>query len=65
MDFGFSDVIVEEQGFKTFTTFHGTPVFSSDEMFKLLGTKSKEGFVDLYENDLICFELAKDELLTD
>ena len=56
IDFGFSMVVREECGSKTLTSFHGTPTFVSREMFRLFSAKEyKEGFVDLYYNDLFCF----------
>ena len=60
IDFGFSDVIQEECGFKTLTSFHGTPTFASEEMLQLLCGSFKEGYVDLYHNDLICFKETKE-----
>ena len=56
IDFGFSDVVREECGFKTLTSFHGTPTYASREMLKLFSLEYKEGYVDLFYNDLICFK---------
>ena len=56
IDFGFSDVVREECGFKTLTSFHGTPTYASREMLKLFSLEYKEGYVDLFYNDLVCYE---------
>jgi serine/threonine protein kinase len=42
IDFGFSLIVPEDQGFKSSTTFHGTPAFVSREMFQLFNVKSSE-----------------------
>ena len=60
IDFGFSDIITEDLGLKTYTFFHGTPSFVSKEMMKLLFSEPKYGYVDLYYNDLVCFQLVKE-----
>jgi serine/threonine protein kinase len=59
IDFGFSEVIAEECGLKTLTSFNGTPTFVSDEMMKLFSVQYKEGFVDLYHNDLVGFQQTR------
>ena len=52
IDFGLSNIIKEEVGFKTFTSFSGTVRFSSEEMKKLYVLQEK-GYVDLYHNDAV------------
>ena len=60
IDFGFSRVVREECGFKTLTSFKGTPTFVDREMLKLFTAKGrKEGLVDLFYNDLFCFKNAE------
>ena len=60
IDFGFSRVVREECGFKSLTSFKGTPTFMSGEMLQLFSSKeNKEGFVDLFYNDLFCFQNAE------
>jgi serine/threonine protein kinase len=58
IDYGFSAVIAEERGFKTYTEFKGTPQYSSKEMLKLFSVESKWDYVDLYYNDLHCLQKA-------
>jgi serine/threonine protein kinase len=54
IDFGFSDAITEDCGYKTLTTYRGTPQFVSKDMLKLILVDVIEGYVDLYHNDLTC-----------
>lgn len=54
IDFGLSKIISEDCGFKTYTSFRGTPTFVSEPMLDLLGPSNKSNFVDLYYNDLVC-----------
>jgi serine/threonine protein kinase len=54
IDFGFSDAITEECGYKTLTTYRGTPQFVSKDMLRLFSVDFIEGYVDLYHNDLAC-----------
>lgn len=56
IDFGFTTVVKEEVGIKTFSCYRGTPAFCSEEMIKLLGLKESAGFVDVYYNDAHCLE---------
>ena len=56
IDFGLSKIIREEIGFKTYTSFRGTPTFVSEAMLNLLGVKNRWDFVDLYFNDLVCLQ---------
>ena len=63
IDFEFSDIIKEEPGYKTLTSFHGTPLFISADMLKLFQyDSSKEAYVDLYYNDLVALFSTRDEL---
>jgi serine/threonine protein kinase len=59
IDFGFSEGLKEECGYKTFTSFRGTPKYVSPEMLKLFSIECKLSFVDLYYNDLVCFHNAR------
>ena len=54
IDYGFSEIIEEEVGFKTLTRFHGTAQFASREMVALFakGNDAKDS-IDLYFNDLV------------
>jgi serine/threonine protein kinase len=56
IDFGFSNIIPQMCGFKTYTEFKGTPQYSSKEMLKLFSVESKWDYVDLYYNDLHCLQ---------
>ena len=54
IDYGFSEIIEEEVGFKTLTAFQGSPQFISREMMTLFGKgDSIKDYVDLYFNDLV------------
>ena len=55
IDYGFSEVIKEEVGFKTLITFRGTTQFISQQMMALFPKKREliQGYVDLYYNDLV------------
>jgi serine/threonine protein kinase len=56
IDFGLSKLIAEECGFKTYTSFRGTPNFVSEAMLNLLGPGNNWDFIDLYYNDLVCLQ---------
>ena len=59
IDFGLAEIIAEECGEKTYTSFNGTPSFVSKEMLKLFNKDKEFGYVDLYYNDLVCFQKTK------
>jgi len=52
IDYGFSNILQEEKGYKTLTSFQGTPNYVSKEMLKLLKEGEGKIFIDLYFNDL-------------
>jgi serine/threonine protein kinase len=56
IDFGLSKIIADDCGFKTYTSFRGTPNFVSESMLNLLGVSQKWDFIDLYYNDLVCLQ---------
>jgi serine/threonine protein kinase len=56
IDFGLSEIIKEERGFKTFCSFRGTPNYCTSEMISLMG--KSYGDVDLYYNDAYGLEAA-------
>jgi serine/threonine protein kinase len=62
IDFGLSKVIEEGIGFKTFTSFRGTPQYVSKEMLKLFSIERRSGYVDLYYNDLIGLKTTLEQL---
>jgi serine/threonine protein kinase len=51
IDFGFSNIIKEEIGIKTESSFAGTLNYCSPEMKAIYSVKSARSFVDLYFND--------------
>ena len=53
IDYGFSDLIAEPIGYKTFTGFQGTPNFVSKDMLNLFSVDDKKDYIDLYYNDLV------------
>lgn len=55
-DFGISQPVLEKVGYKTETTYSGTPNFMSGEMAEL--SLQKSGFVDLYYNDMHCLAVS-------
>ncbi len=59
IDFGLSQLIKEERGFKTLTFFCGTPKYVHSEMLCLLSIDEILGYVDLYYNDLVCLSRVK------
>lgn len=62
IDFGLSEIIEENCGFKTFTNFIGTPKYTSKEMRQLLAVDSLGDYVDLYYNDLVGLQTTIKEL---
>lgn len=52
IDMGFADLVEEECGFKTLTSFQGTLNYVSPEMSSILYRRMEKGLVDLYYNDL-------------
>ena len=56
IDFGFSEIIKEGRGFKTFSVFKGTPNFTSPEMLSIMNEEAS--FVDLYYNDAFGLNLT-------
>ena len=56
IDFGFAEVLAEECGFKTMTSFRGTMFYTSPEMRKLY--LNVAGWVDLYYNDLFGLQMS-------
>ena len=50
IDFNCSSIVSEKPGFKTLTTFKGTPDICSEEMFRLFN-QNYYGHVDLFYND--------------
>lgn len=63
IDFGLSKVVNEDLGFKTLTSYHGTPKYVSAEMLKLFSIDAKEDYVDLYYNDLVGLKRVAAELI--
>ena len=62
IDYGFSDIIKEKVGFKTLTSFQGTASYVSKEMLALFSVEDKQGYVDLYYNDLVCFQNSVEQI---
>lgn len=50
IDFGLSQIIEEDYGFKSKTYFKGTPQFSSHEMASIMASQNQK-YIDLYFND--------------
>jgi serine/threonine protein kinase len=65
IDFGFADIVQEGVGFKSLTSFHGTPTFVSKEMLKLFSVELVMDYVDLYYNDLVGLERTFEDLQQD
>jgi hypothetical protein len=63
IDFGLSEVVEEECGFKTVGGFRGTPNYCSPEMFALM--MQGRSYVDLYYNDAHCLGLTLRHLKCD
>lgn len=61
IDFGFSDIIKEDVGYKTLTVFRGTPDFCTAEMLATM--MKREGYVDLYYNDAYGLDLVFKKLV--
>lgn len=58
IDFGLSRFVAEDLGEKSRTRFYGSINFCSADMAKCFSwaNRSKDGWVDLYHNDLVCLE---------
>lgn len=56
IDFGLSEVVEEELGFKTLGGFRGTPNYCSPEMFALM--MEPFCYVDLYYNDAYSLSIS-------
>lgn len=55
VDFGLSLFLNETISQNTYTNFFGTYFYACDEMKELMNKKRK-GWVDLYYNDVVCFQ---------
>ena len=53
IDYGFSQILEEDIGKKTYTAFQGTAGYVSSEMLKLFSVDEKKDYIDLYYNDLV------------
>ena len=61
IDFGFSETIELEPGYKASTTFKGTPEYASKQWLALFSVEEKHGYVDLYYNDLVGLQKSFEE----
>ena len=56
IDFGFSEIVKEECGYKTLSIFKGTPNFCCPEMLAMMNLE--RSYVDLYYNDAFGLNLV-------
>lgn len=54
IDFGLSEIIKQERGFKSLYSFRGTLEYASQAM-TLNFYENKSSFIDVYFNDSYCF----------
>jgi serine/threonine protein kinase len=60
IDFGLSEIINEEFGFKTLSAFRGTPNYCTPEMLQIM--MEREDYADLYYNDVHGLKLVINEI---